>query len=228
MSTTFAESKPAAAATYGGVIDAIGGIATAVIAIVGLTGFQPDVMAAIATVVFGAALLIEGGTLLSEYAAVLPLVGSGEQVGDGGVSVMFLAGVSGIVLGVLALLNIAAAALVSISVIVFGATLVLSSSSVRHLYRLQWLARRASTRSGAELLAGEMASGSAGVHVLTGLAASVLGILAVCGARTPVLMLSALLIMGVAFILTGSSLSGLVMSFMRQESTTSTTTRTAL
>lgn len=218
MNTAYMDTRAAATATaYGGVIDAIGGIAAAVVAIVGLTGFHPELMAAVAVIVFGAAMLIQGGTLLSEYAVVMPIVaGADGVVGDDGLAVMFLAGAGGIVLGILALLGIASAALISIAIIVYGAALVLSSSSVRHLFVLQAAARRASGRSGTQMLAGEMASGSAGMQLLAGLAAIVLGILSVAGTRAPVLTLSALLILGVTFILTGSTLSGLVMSFMRQ------------
>jgi hypothetical protein len=218
MSTTFVESRPATAATYGGLLDAIGGIATAVIAIVGLTGFHPEVMAAIATIVFGAALLIEGGTLLTEYVAVMPALGAGAaaETGDGGISLMFLAGVGGIVLGILALLGIAAPVLTSVSVIAFGAALLLSSGSLKHLFRMQAAARGAMARSGTDIVAGEMASGSSGVHLLTGIAAIVLGILSVAGARPGILTLTSLLIIGVGFIVSGSSLTGLMMSFMRQ------------
>lgn len=220
MSTTLFESRSSTSATaYGGVIDAIGGIAAAVIAIVGLTGYHAEMMAAIATIVFGAALLIEGGTLLTEYASVMPSAGT-TDFSDSGVSLMFLGGVAGMVLGILALLGIATATFTSISVIVFGAALVLASSSVRHLFMLQSAARRTMARSGSEMIAGEMASGSSGVHLLAGMAAIVLGVLAVCGTRTPVLTLSALLIVGVTLILTGSTLSGLVMSFMHQEQRT--------
>jgi hypothetical protein len=51
--------------------DAIGGVATAVLAIIGLSGAHAEMMTAIATIVFGAALLIEGGTMLSEYAHII-------------------------------------------------------------------------------------------------------------------------------------------------------------
>jgi hypothetical protein len=47
--------------TYGWVADAIGGIA-------GLSGSHSETILAIATIVFGAALLIEGGTMITEYA----------------------------------------------------------------------------------------------------------------------------------------------------------------
>jgi hypothetical protein len=222
MNTAFIEARPAVmASAYGGLADAIGGIAAAVIAIVGLTGFHPELMAAISVIVFGAALLIQGGTLLSEYAVVLPTLNVGiEAVGDSGISSMFLAGAAGIVLGILALLGVAAMPLTSISIIAFGAALVLSSSAVSHLSMLQSAARRmgAGARTGTEMLAGEMASGSAGVQLLSGLTGIVLGILSLSGERSAVLALAALLVLGVTFILTGSALSGLVASFMHQPS----------
>lgn len=56
-------------ANYGWFADAIGGAAAAVLAIMGLAGVHSDMMVAIATIIFGAALLIEGGTMLTEYAA---------------------------------------------------------------------------------------------------------------------------------------------------------------
>ncbi len=222
MSTAYLESRSTEAAAYGGLVDAIGGIATAVLAIIALTGYAPDMLGAIATLVFGAALLIQGGTLLSEYSSLIFPTGSvassasTESFAGDGLSAMFLVGASGIVLGILALLGIAAATLIAVAVIAFGAALVLSSGSVRHLYRLQTVSRRASgTQSGNEFMAGEMASGSAGVQLVVGLTAIVLGILSVAGIRPAILTLVALLVLGITVILTGSTVSGMIMSFMR-------------
>jgi len=68
---------------------------------------------------------------------------------------------------------------------------------------------------GRDFLAGEMASGSASVQVVAGLAAIVLGILAVTGTSSIPVALAALLVLGVTIILTGSTLSGLVPGLMR-------------
>ncbi len=224
MSTAYLESRSAEAAAYGGLVDAIGGIATAVLAIIALTGYAPDMLGAIATIVFGAALLIQGGTLLSEYSGLLFPSGAAassaasESFAGDGLAAMFLVGASGIVLGILALLRIAPATLIAVAVIAFGAALVMSSGSVRHLYRLQTLARRASGKqSGHEFVAGEMASGSAGVQLVVGLTAIVLGILSVAGVRSAILTLVALLVLGITVILTGTTVSGMIMSFMRPE-----------
>ena len=138
-------------------------------------------------------------------------------MGGGGLSALFLVGASGIVLGVLALLNIAPQTLVATAIIAFGGAMALSSNSVRHLYRAkQALHRLGVTRmhSAGEILAGEMASGSAALQCLAGLAAIVLGILAVTGTNPMVLTLVGLLVLGATVLLTGSTLSGTVMGFM--------------
>jgi hypothetical protein len=204
---------------YGGLIDALGGIATIVLAIIGLTAFDPLGMAGIATIVFGAALLVQGGTILSEYAyKLLPSEALMEPntVHTEGLSALLLAGAAGIVLGVLALLGIASIQLTSVAVIAFAGALLLSSSSVRQLYLLEsQTLQGTSARSVSELLAGQMASGSAGVQLLAGLATLVLGILAVAGYQPLLLTLAALLVLGVTVLLTGGTLSGMLMSFTR-------------
>jgi hypothetical protein len=217
------ESRAAETAAYGGMVDAIGGIAAAVLAIIGLTGFDPEGMAAIAVIVLGAAFLVQAGAILSEYSHILSADGatalSGNSTAGEGLAAMLMAGAGGIVLGVLALLNIATVALTAIAVIAFGAALVLSSSSVRALYAGQ------RARSGPELIMTQMASGSAGVQLLTGLAAVVLGILAVAGRDPRVLSLAALLVLGITVLLTGSALSTLVVSFVRRPSSSQSMTR---
>src|SRR5437899_4370740 len=112
MSSTFTESSsaPVEAAAYGGLADAVGGIATIVLAILALAGVHREIILPIAVSVFGAALLIQGGTMLSEYASIIFPAGStgavSEQFGVGSLSTLFLVGVAGIVLGILALLGI--------------------------------------------------------------------------------------------------------------------------
>jgi hypothetical protein len=208
-------------------MDAIGGIATAVLAIIGLAGWRPELLAGVATIVFGAALLVQAGTLLSEYSQVVSPTGVLQTASDAfsgdGLAAMFPVGIAGIVLGILALLGIASYALTSISVIAFGAALMLSAQSVRRLYQMQAEARRASVGaySVREFLAGEMAAGSAGIQFATGLGSLVLGIIAVIMAGTmrgEVLTLVGLLLVGLTNIISGSALSGIVLGFMRPES----------
>lgn len=228
MNAAISQSRtPETAAAFGGVMDAMGGIATAVLAIIGLAGYRPELLAGVATIVFGAALLIQGGTLLSEYSQVYSPGGAlqtaSDAMGGDGLAAMFPVGIAGIVLGILALIGVASYALTSISVIAFGAALMLSAQSVRRLYRMQAELRRGAigAYSIREFLAGEMAAGSAGIQFVAGLAALVLGIIAVVMAatvRSELLTLVGLLVVGLTNIISGSALSGLVLSFMRTES----------
>ncbi|MBG0811486.1 hypothetical protein IY145_19215 [Methylosinus sp. H3A] len=227
MSMTFREATAQEnAAVYGGLVDAVGGIATIVLAVCGLAGVNPPLMAGIATIVFGVALLIQGGTMLSEYAQIIFPAGAKtanfEHFGGGSLSAVFLVGAAGIVLGVLSLLGINSGVLTPIATIAFGTALVLSSNAVWHLYTLRHAQARndasasQSQNVGGEFLASEMASGSAGIQALAGLGAIVLGVLAVAGSSNDlVLNLVALLALGATVVLTGSTLSATVLSFMR-------------
>lgn len=227
MNVAISQSRaPETAAAFGGAMDAIGGIATAVLAIIGLAGYRPELLADVAVIVFGAALLIQGGTLLSEYSQVISPAGALQTVSDAfsgdGIATMFPVGIAGIVLGILAIIGVVPLVLSAVSVIAFGAALMLSAQSVRKLSRMQSEVKRAAQSRYAvrEFLAGEMASGSAGLQFVAGLASLVLGIIAVVMAgsvRNEELTLVALLVVGVTNIVSGSALSGMVMSFMREE-----------
>jgi hypothetical protein len=211
-------------AAYGGLIDAIGGVATIVITICGLSGVNPPLMAAIATIVFGVALLVQGGAMLSEYTQLIFPAGaqraSAEELGGNSLSAVFLVGAAGIVLGVLAVLGINPGVLVPAAVIAFGAALVLSSNAVWRLFVMRTTSARAEAAPGGmvgrEILASEMASGSAGMQALAGLAAIVLGILSVSGVQNDVVLnLVGLLALGATLVFTGSALSATVLGFMR-------------
>ncbi len=186
---------------------------------------------ALATIVFGAALLIQGAAMLSEYAGIIFPEGATsatmDQFGGSSLSALFLAGAAGIVLGILALLGVHSDILTSIAIIAFGAGLLLSANSVRHLHVLKRMTESQTTLSGAAVVANEMAAGSVGVQSLAGLAGIVLGILALAGAYSVVLDLAALIVLGATLVMTGSSLSATVVSFMRPGTPNRATTRSA-
>lgn len=224
MSMTYSSSTTSAeAATYGGFVDALGGIATIILAIIGLSGVKPEILVSIGTIVFGAALLIQGGAMLSEFAQIELTPDANVASSGGGLSALFLVGVGGIVLGVLALLGVHAAVLTSVSVIAFGAALVISCSAVWQLLTSRSVAARFQSRGTMlRLVASEVAAGSSGLQGMAGLAVIVLGILAVSGVYTAALTLIALLVAGAAIVLTGSTLSGTMIGFMRSSPTTVT------
>ena len=87
---------------------------------------------------------------------------------------------------------------------------------MRQLHALEMQTLQATTpRSIGALLAGQVAAGSAGLQLLAGIAAIVLGILALAGYPPIGLTLSALLVLGATVVLTGGALSGLLVSFLR-------------
>jgi hypothetical protein len=176
-------------------------------------------LVSIATVVFGAALLIQGGAMLTEFA----LIESGpekESAAATGGGALFLVGFAGVVLGVLALLGVHAPVLTAVSAIAFGTALVISSSAVWQLLTSRSVAARFQTRSPMlRVMGSEVAAGSSGLQAMAGLAVIVLGILAIAGIFTGPLTLIAFLVAGAALVLTGSTLSATMTGFMRPTAT---------
>lgn len=197
--------------------ETIAALATIVLTILGLARVVPEFLVAIATIAFGAALLLHGSAMIAEYARINVRPGSmatssvALQSGDGGLSAVLLAGAAGVILGVLALLGISTHELTAIAVIAFGAALILSAGlSLRvHLLRLSLATPDERTqRLASDALAGDMLSSTAGIFGLAGLSAIVLGILALAGFSPVVLILIALLALGSVSALTGFDLAG--------------------
>jgi hypothetical protein len=110
----------------------------------------------------------------------------------GGASAGFLGGIAGIVLGILALLGVATMTLLSVAILVYGASFMLSGISAERLVG----------SLGTHGTAGEMTSG----HFMVGIAALVLGILAVVGLSQLTLVLVGLLCLGTGALFSGSAL----------------------
>jgi hypothetical protein len=196
--------------------EAIGGIAAIVLTILGLAHVAPVFLVAIATIAIGAALLAQGSTIAMEYArlttgrgdAVIPLGGGSTW------SIELLAGAAGVVLGILALLNVSPVELVAIAVITFGGGLVLSTGAASQVLLLK--ATGTSTDERMRRLAAETASTSAVAQGMTGLSAVVLGILSLAGFSSVTLVLIALLASGVFLVMNGSTVSGFMLSVFRR------------
>jgi hypothetical protein len=211
------------AAGYGGFVDALGGIATIVLAIIGLAGVRSLDLLSIATIVFGAALLIQGGAMLSEFAAIEATPQANGLSGGGGLGALFGVGVAGIILGVLALLGVKPTMLNAVAVIAFGGALLVSSSAVWQLLTSRSVATRFQTGSSMlRVVASEIASGSSSLQGMAGLAVIILGILAVAGIASQDLALIALIVAGCSIVLTGSTLSGTMIGLMRSNTAATT------
>jgi hypothetical protein len=203
--------------------EAVGGIATIVLAVLALSGISQEYLLPIAPIVFGAALVIEGTSMATNFVHVLS-AGAGEaaEVGINGVSAVLLGGVSGIILGVLALVGIAPGSLASAAIIVFGSAMVLSSAAASSLNSIKLRA----FGGGIAGPLGSIGASSAGAQVLAGLAVIVLGILALAGpagagggaanaaggSTGTVLDLVALIVAGAAILITGNGMNNAVLS----------------
>jgi hypothetical protein len=214
----FGEGRSLAAETepLGLLTEGAAGIAVIVLAIIGLAKIQPDILAAIATIVIGVGLLVQGFNTAAEYSRVVtqsPTAGqaaaSVQRMDIGGdVMVSFAAGITGIVLGILGLLGIHTQYLIAAAVIVFGAAMLL----VGALSLGRSPAAFASQTATQTLAHPAGSAGASGIEIIVGVAAIILGILAIMMTATAgVLTLVALLALGAAMLVVSASFSEAVM-----------------
>lgn len=192
----------------GSMVEAIAGAAAVVLAILGLAGLLPTYLLSIAAIAVGVALLFEGGAIAVRYSRLLNET-AGSRISSaelgGGMGVEVIGGVSGIVLGILALLGLAPMTLTAVAAIVFGGTLLLSSGTATRLnclaidcHGLPDTTRR---------VAREAVFAAASVQVLVGLGGGILGLLALLGIHPMLLTLIAMLSLGGSVLLSGSAIS---------------------
>ncbi len=175
ISETQVVRTPADTATKtmaGGLLgEAIGSIAVIALSIVGLAGIFSATMAAIGTIILGAALLVEEGIFTGTTDALMRLESPSSAL---------LGGLTGVVLGVLALLGQAPETLLGAATIVFGAALLFGQFS-------------------------HLAEADFGSRAMVGIASVVLGILAVVGLTPLTLVLVALLSLGAVELFHGAA-----------------------
>jgi len=186
-------------ATGRSVAEAIGGIAAVILAVIGLAGILSNLLAAIATIVIGAGVLVEGwaiGASCRQLSATS--VAREHTAGFGGaLTAEFLGGIAGIVLGILALFRMFPDTLLAVALLVFGATLLLGSLAASQLY---WRSS-ALAQSGTEAWAAATFPVAFSGQLLVGLGAVVLGILAVLGLAPMTLILVGLLSLAAVMLL---------------------------
>ncbi len=209
-------SKTAKVIAGGSIGEGLAGAAALVLAILGLVGVYPALMAAVATIVFGAALLIGGGAISSRVKNLMEESTKGNfdmaEVG-GGMTAEFLAGIAGVVLGVLALLGILPQLLLGIALIVFGGALVVGSSSTQEL---NYLAANRYENETARILAREAVGAASSLQLLFGIGAIVMGILALVDEPQLTFTLIGLLIVGTAGFFSGSAVTGRMTGLFRR------------
>jgi hypothetical protein len=195
----------------GSVGEAIAGAGGLVLAILGLLGILPLTLDAIAGIALGVALLLGGAALAARYSRAIPptaLPRARHEI-SGALGLQAIAGIAAVVLGVLALLGVSSLELLAVTVIVLGAALLAVGGGMARLGRsARWL-RADAGRSGEV----DSASVAAGWEALIGVAAVVLGILALTGRSPLMLTLIAMLCVGAALLVTGSLVASRLFSF---------------
>lgn len=214
MATASHENLNVERAVIGGSsTEAIAGAAALVLAILGLAQIAPRFMIAISAIALGAGLILDGAGITAEYSRILTRSGNGAinnvELG-GGISTQIGGGVAAVVLGVLALLNLDPTTLMAIATIVLGATLVFSSGEAARLNALK--IETSSDHELAKRVARDALTAATGTEVLVGLAAVVLGILALVGIDPTTLILVGMLAVGAAVLLTGGAVVGKMLS----------------
>lgn len=199
------------------VAEMVAGGATVILAILGLAHNMPSLMIAVATVAAGLAIMFAGATVTAGFNRLLSVTSARSmQVSwlGGGMSVEFIAGATGIILGVLALLKIAPLVLSAVAVIIYGSALLFGRTAATRLKDLEIEA--VEKRVPVQRIAEEAVETAMGTQTLIGIAAIVLGILALVGIQSLVLTLVALLALGVAIVIGGMTFgSNLLFGAMR-------------
>jgi len=181
-------------------VEGLTGLAVIALSIIGLARIWPVTLASISTIVLGAAFVFEAGAVSARFAALAEDETRGITISKyGSMTSEFVAGVAGIVLGILALLGIAPMYLVPISAIIFGGALVMDSGVRVSLSRLE--AEQTGLQGLGQNLAEESATASSSIQIFVGLGAVALGILAIVGLAPLQLSLIALLCAAAAILL---------------------------
>ncbi len=183
------------------------GIAAIVLAVIALAGVSVGILASIATIVIGVGLMVQAFNSAAESSRIAQLA-VGADVG-GEVMVDCLCGVAGIILGILALVGISTAHLLPPALIVFGGALLLGGAISMRPRNLPVSTPGAEPR----IVSFQGSAAAGGMEVLIGIAAVVLGILALIFVTdvAGILLLVGLLAVGVALLLVSATFSGAVM-----------------
>ena len=199
------ERVTTAAFAGGSTLEAVGGLTAIIVSVIGFS-ILPFQMASVATIAIGVALLAEGSAVMARWREALqrmqgPKFDRAEMVG--GLSTEVFGGLVGIVLGVLALVDVKPLVMLPVASIVFGGALLLGGTAQNDLV---YLAPERDPKIARVTYSAIQTS--SGVMVLVGIAAAVLGILGVLGIG-PILSttLAALLAIGVALAFAGGALS---------------------
>ncbi len=199
-----------AVSTGGGIAEALCSVVVIGLAIAGLASQWPVTLAGIAMIVFGAALLLADAGVVTYFSRFSRRAGTTNFHLSGGLGVEAIAGVAGIVLGILTLIGVTPYILSAASIVAFGVSVILGGVARARLAMrgADWLG------SGQDVAAlREAHTAAVAARALIGLAATVLGIVGItmAAALNPssiLLSLVGLLCLGAGGLLSGAAFGG--------------------
>jgi UPF0716 family protein affecting phage T7 exclusion len=202
------EEEAAEVVMAGSLSEGLGGILAALLAVLALALFLPGRLGAIATIVIGIALLCNAGAVSFRLRRILSEVACEPRNAwalRGGLTAEFAGGCVGLILGVLALIGVGPITLLSVAAIVLGCALLLDTGA---LYRLNFMAvhRHGAAQQYMDVTC-QCVRTAAFFQIVCGIAATVLGLLALVDVYPDVMAVVALLCIGMSLAYSGLSLS---------------------
>ena len=197
--------------------EAISGAGAAVLAILALAGVLPDILMPIAAIGIGAALLFKGGAIASRFRRIMERAARDTEQEielGGGMSAEIIGGVGGVVLGILALVEVAPMTLMAISAIVFGGALMMGTGETARMTDIA--IDDASLTRTQRAVARQSINSAAGAQTFVGMGSVALGILALVGMAPQTLVLVALLGVSATLLLSGVAVGGRVFGYLAQ------------
>jgi hypothetical protein len=189
----------------GSLVEAVAGAGAVVLAIIGLAGILPTWMLTIATISAGAGLLLEGAAIAARNNKLIERLSEpGAAEFEAGMTAEFLGGAGAVALGILGLVGVLPYVLTSIAAIVLGGSLLVGAGATERINSV--VSRYERQRGAHEHALREAVRTAAGAQVFVGMGVVVLGILGLVNFVPLTLSLVAMLSVGGALLLSGSTL----------------------
>ena len=192
------------------------GIGAATLAVIGLEHFAAAGLLAIATIVVGAGLLFEAGVFSARFSALVSQTEKAPFRLRRWMAAEFVAGVAGITLGILALLNFAPFVLIPVAAMSMGIAQILNSGLNTRLNALEISSAKSEELDQEE--ARETVNPYIGIGGFMGFGALVLGLVALAGISPLVLSLVAILSIAAAHLLNGAVVFRMLGAMYRRQS----------
>ena len=194
------------------------GVALVVLGILALAHVEPTILNSIAVIFAGIVLVVEGAMLSARYSKALARV-SPETVNltesSGTMTSSVLAGIAGIVLGILAIIGVATEPLIAVALIVFGAAVLFDYTARAHLRALRMMGGAMPGESARIAMSAASTTNTAGVLVGVGLVT--LGILSLVHIVPVVLAAASFIGLGAYLLLEGTAASGWLLEVLATE-----------